>query len=132
MILCDICSDRKESRMKEWVENIDYETIWTGELQDKKGRIALVTLKFEMKEWLDGDLINSLVIRNENFYNNIKNIITLLRNMDTVYKNFMNDGSLKMFENFREDNKELINKFLVFVLIKELRAHMLEFVIVKI
>jgi hypothetical protein len=74
IILCDICSDRKESRMREWLENIDSETIWTGDLQDKEGRIALVTLKFEMKEWLNGDLINT-------FFNLILNIMICLKEL---------------------------------------------------
>lgn len=60
MILCNVCNDRKELRMEDWFENIEDETIWTGDLQDKNGRIALVTIKFEFEDWLNGDFLNTI------------------------------------------------------------------------
>ncbi|MDQ7031099.1 MAG: CRISPR-associated protein Csx11 [Desulfonauticus sp.] len=66
-LICDVCKRRMEGRIDEWIENLDDETIWIDELQDKNGRIALVTLKFELDKWINGDLVNSLVGRDENF-----------------------------------------------------------------
>ncbi|WP_039929349.1 CRISPR-associated protein Csx11 [Thermoanaerobacter siderophilus] len=61
LILCDICEEKRKLRMKEWYHNLNGETIWTGDIGDKNGRIALISLKFEMKEWLNGDFLNTFV-----------------------------------------------------------------------
>jgi len=66
-LICDVCKNRMEGRINKWVENPSDETIWIDELQDKNGRIALVTLKFELEKWLNGDLLNSLMIQQESF-----------------------------------------------------------------
>lgn len=60
-VICDQCDKRRISRFHNWIENINGETIWTGELQDKNGRIALVTVKFELKEWLNGNMLNTIL-----------------------------------------------------------------------
>ncbi|MEG6567560.1 CRISPR-associated protein Csx11 [Thermoanaerobacterium saccharolyticum] len=115
IILCDICSDRKESRMREWLENIDGETIWTGDLQDKEGRIALVTLNFEMKEWINGNLINSLVIREENFKDYLDTIKKIIKSIQEFFNKFINGDkkNLLKFEKFySKQNKDGIDKFL--------------------
>lgn len=62
LILCDICSERETSRLKKWIQTINRETIWSGDLQDEEGRIALFTVKFELKEWLNGNLLNTFLI----------------------------------------------------------------------
>ena len=115
IILCDICSKRKESRMREWLENIDGETIWTGDLQDKDGRIALVTLNFEIKEWMNGDFLNtSLIAIKENFNDCLENIKKLLKNIREVLRNFKNgsDKNLLEFKGFISSNEIEIDKFL--------------------
>ena len=63
--LCKKCQERineKYSKDNEKNKDIAEETVWTGELQDKNGRIALITVKFELDEWLNGNLLNSFVI----------------------------------------------------------------------
>lgn len=63
--LCKKCQERineKYSKDNEKTKAIAEETVWTGELQDKNGRIALITMKFELGEWLNGNLLNSFVI----------------------------------------------------------------------
>ncbi len=60
-VICDQCDKRRISRLHNWIENINGETIWTGDLQDKNGRIALVTVKFELKEWLNGNMLNTIL-----------------------------------------------------------------------
>lgn len=114
MTLCDHCSDRKESRMDKWLANKGDETIWTGELQDKNGRIALVTLKFELREWLNGDLLNTLVINDVDYQNYLKNIKALLSNMRDVFRSFISgcDKNLSKFYKFDFNNKDSINSFL--------------------
>lgn len=66
--ICDRCYELKtNNRFEKWLENITDETIWTSELQDKNGRIALVTLKFELREWLNGNMLNSLLIQEADY-----------------------------------------------------------------
>ena len=61
LMVCDKCNDKEHKRLKRWTENLNGETIWTGELQDENGRIALVTLKFELQRWLNADMLNTSV-----------------------------------------------------------------------
>jgi hypothetical protein len=63
--ICEACEEKTKSRLSIWLGDTGGETIWTSELQDKNGRIALITLKFELGEWLNGNLTNSLLIREE-------------------------------------------------------------------
>ncbi len=65
--LCSTCDKRFSVRRKKELRNDNdkKETAFTGELQDSNGRIALVTLKFELSEWLNGDMLN-LMLRNKN------------------------------------------------------------------
>ena len=82
-LICNVCAKRQQGRIKKWLNNYNDEngeTIWLDELQDKDGRIALITLKFELGKWLNGDMVNSLVIQNTDFlscYEEIKNFIYL-------------------------------------------------------
>ncbi len=73
-LICEVCRERREGRIKSWLNHPEGETIWTGELQDKNGRMALVTLKFELEKWLNGDFLNTLLIRNEIYKTNLKEI----------------------------------------------------------
>lgn len=67
--ICDFCyKEKTRGRLEEWEKDPENnETIWTSELQDKNGRIALVTLKFELGEWLNGNMVNSTVTQNIDF-----------------------------------------------------------------
>ena len=74
-LICDVCEKRQNGRIDDWIKKCDnQETIWLDELQDKNGRIALITLKFELGEWLNGNLVNSLLIQNEDFKQELKGI----------------------------------------------------------
>ncbi len=88
-LICDVCGKRLKGRRASWYKNPKGETIWLDELQDKNGRVALVTLKFELGKWLDGDLVNSLVVRDEDFKNYLSNIEEMLKRIKAV-----NDFSL--------------------------------------
>ena len=63
--LCKICAKRQRENERIRINDIYKETIWTGELQDKNGRIALVTMKFELGEWLNGNMLNTML---NNYY----------------------------------------------------------------
>lgn len=92
IIICEKCEKRRISRINNWIKKLNdeneasdekeidekketnnqknkngknreiNETIWTGDLQDENGKIALVTVKFELKEWLNGNMLNTFVI----------------------------------------------------------------------
>ncbi|OQM46682.1 CRISPR-associated protein Csx11 [Anoxybacillus sp. UARK-01] len=86
--LCSVCFNRHDAvlQKKQTSNSKDdeqtgcdsrKETVWTGELQDKNGKIALITLKFELAQWLNGDMLNTMLI-NENakdLVNEIKKVI---------------------------------------------------------
>jgi CRISPR-associated Csx11 family protein len=85
--ICNACYENKtQGRIKEWLKDTTKETIWMDELRDRNDRVALVTMKFELKHWLNGDMLNGMLIRNEPFESNvlcIKNfILLLLSNLD--------------------------------------------------
>ena len=81
-LICDVCNDERiRGRIKYWLDNPDKETIWLDELQDKNGRVALITLKFELEKWLNGDMLNGLVVRNESFTNYLNETKQLLHNI---------------------------------------------------
>ena len=66
--ICEICDNRiHHNQVSFWIDNIGGETIWTEEVKDKNNRVAYISLKFELKEWLSGDLLNSLLVRNEDY-----------------------------------------------------------------
>ena len=79
LILCSPCLNAKTHRMEEWLENSDSETIWTGDLQDSNGRIALVSVKFELDEWLNGNMLNTMLINNPIFSEEIAKIKKILQ-----------------------------------------------------
>ena len=64
--ICKTCYEQKtKGRIDEWLNNRADETIWIDELKDKNDRIALVVMKFELMDWLNGDLLSSEVINIE-------------------------------------------------------------------
>ncbi|MCX7760364.1 MAG: CRISPR-associated protein Csx11 [Hydrogenothermaceae bacterium] len=85
--ICKTCNERVHHKVVEtWLDNLNGETIWTSEIKDSQNRIALISLKFELKDWLNGNLLNSLVMREED-YEKYKNdiklfIILFLTNID--------------------------------------------------
>ncbi len=86
-LMCDICRERKKGRVDKWLQNQDSETIWIDELADSNNRVTLVSLKFESMEWLNGGLLSSLLIRNEDFEVEKSNINQILKNMQKFYQN---------------------------------------------
>jgi len=60
--VCEICYKKTKGRVDKWVENRAGQTIWTAELKDKNDRLALVVMKFELMDWLNGDLLSSMLI----------------------------------------------------------------------
>lgn len=62
--VCDICEQRRADRSKQWAvsETEKTETIWTDEVADANGRLALIVGRFDLTHWLDGSLLESLLL----------------------------------------------------------------------
>ncbi len=61
--LCRVCLARRGRRAEHWVANKNNafeRTIWTDEVADQHGRLALIVGRFELDGWLDGTLIATL------------------------------------------------------------------------
>lgn len=108
LMTCAKCNERKIDRISNWEGEINGETIWTGDLQDDNGRVALVTLKFELLRWINGDLINTTLNNNaaniRDNHEKIKNTLLAIKEIKAVdgsniekYKQKKKDNQLKEF-----------------------------------
>jgi len=53
--VCSVCRDRRSNRQKDWHDKRHGQTIWVNEVADENGRIALLTLRFDLSRWLSGE-----------------------------------------------------------------------------
>ncbi len=60
--VCNVCEARRLDRSQAWARNQPHETIWLDEVADTNGRLALIVGQFDLAGWLDGSLIDSLLV----------------------------------------------------------------------
>ncbi|ACL26662.1 CRISPR-associated protein Csx11 [Chloroflexus aggregans] len=60
--VCDICEARRADRSKQWATSETDRTIWIDEVADTNGRFALIVGQFDLTHWLDGSLLQSLLL----------------------------------------------------------------------
>ncbi len=96
--MCDDCYEYKtQGRIDEWLKETTQETIWMDELRDVNDRVVLVTMKFELKHWLNGDMLNSMVIRKEDYLNMHKLCVKTFQAIKKLYnKNAFTLNSYKL------------------------------------
>lgn len=58
--ICRICLNRRGRRAQQWVESGLSGTIWTDEVADNNGRLALFVGKLGLEGWLDGALLSTI------------------------------------------------------------------------
>ncbi len=59
--VCDVCEQRRADRAKDWTKNL-HTTIWIDEVADANGRLALIVGCFGLERWLDGTMVQTLVV----------------------------------------------------------------------
>lgn len=106
LILCANCEEREDKRFENWVKASDGETIWLGELQDNNGGIAFVTIKFELEEWLNGNLLNTTL----NIRKDYSEKLDLLKRTLITIRDIKQIGGDKFesYEQFKNDEDKLI------------------------
>jgi CRISPR-associated Csx11 family protein len=57
---CGTCSERRRGRQDTWRKNQQDETIWIDEIADANGRVALLTLRFDLSRWLSGEWLTTI------------------------------------------------------------------------
>jgi hypothetical protein len=62
--VCRVCLDRRGRRAQEWAKNglQGTSTIWTDEVADDNGRLALLVGKLGLEGWLDGALLDTIQV----------------------------------------------------------------------
>lgn len=59
---CQVCGDRRKGRVTEWLKG-QSRTIWLDEVADGNGRVALITGSFDLTKWLDGTLVQTMLVQ---------------------------------------------------------------------
>ncbi len=59
--VCNVCERRRAGRAEDWTKNLRT-TIWTDEVADVNGRLALIVGRFGLERWLDGTMVKTLVV----------------------------------------------------------------------
>ncbi|ADQ08267.1 CRISPR-associated protein, Csx11 family [Caldicellulosiruptor hydrothermalis 108] len=119
--ICSTCYENKtQGRIKKWFENLSGETIWMDELKDKNGRVALVTMKFELRDWLNGDMLNSLVLQKGiNFLGDIKSLkkdltdIYIINQDKEVQNSILKNYTDKALHGRKVKNDKIVEAFLL-------------------
>ncbi|MDE4543259.1 CRISPR-associated protein Csx11 [Thermoanaerobacterium sp. R66] len=84
--ICDIClKEKTQGRIDKWLEDTSKETIWMDELKDKNDKVALVTIKFELHDWLNGDMLNSITLQKGIDF--MKEVNKLKDDLKDIYRN---------------------------------------------
>lgn len=60
--VCRVCLDRRVRRAQEWAEKGLQGTIWTDEVADDNGHLALFVGKLGLEGWLDGTLLDTIQV----------------------------------------------------------------------
>jgi len=60
--ICRVCLDRRGRRAEQWAKDGLQGTIWTDEVADDNGRLALFVGKLDLGGWLDGTLLSTLQV----------------------------------------------------------------------
>ena len=61
--VCKCCLNRRERRIRKWLSNDPdkkYDTIWIDEIADSNKNLAFVTARFNLCNWLNGELLNTV------------------------------------------------------------------------
>ncbi len=92
---CDACLERRRGRIKGWAENRNKtETIWMDEVADENNRVALISMEFGIKDWLNGKWLQSLWVQTiQDWIDNLKNSPKQLRNIENSI--LKNEGIIK-------------------------------------
>jgi len=66
--VCAVCEKRRKGRLSDWLKALKESTqpqptIWTNEVADKNGRLALLVGKFDLEDWLSGDLVQTMLVK---------------------------------------------------------------------
>ena len=67
--VCRICLERRGRRSEQWVNEDLKHTIWTDEVADNNGRLALFVGKLGLEGWLDGTLLSTIQVTQGNTKN---------------------------------------------------------------
>ena len=59
--VCEVCEQRRLDRSKDWVAD-QLSTIWTDEIADETGRLALIVGTFSLGNWLSGQMLRSVTM----------------------------------------------------------------------
>ncbi len=109
---CEKCKERYQKRALEWIEN-PKNTIWLDEVADKNDRLALILGAFELKNWLNGNLIDTFLSQRfeewekENNNNRICQQLNIqsIGHLENIFKSLFNGANLS------NDYKKLIESF---------------------
>ncbi|NJK53958.1 MAG: hypothetical protein HC936_16310 [Leptolyngbyaceae cyanobacterium SU_3_3] len=60
--ICRVCLDRRGRRSEQWINDGLQQTIWTDEVADDNGHLALFVGKLGLEGWLDGTLLSTIQV----------------------------------------------------------------------
>jgi hypothetical protein len=89
---CDHCCQRRESRITIWKEDPS-QTIWIDEVADHNDRVALLVGRFDLTHWLNGQLVESMLVNAQSNISKNPSPARLRRIWDTCL-NFWNSNVL--------------------------------------
>ncbi|MDD3050297.1 MAG: CRISPR-associated protein Csx11 [Candidatus Cloacimonetes bacterium] len=110
--LCETCRNRKSERLRDWNSKRSNEAIWLDELQDKNSRIALLTIRFELNEWLNGNMLSSCANRKESYSESKNSLKSLLNRISQKHQK--NPNVVNVAENFLSFYEDIKNSFILF------------------
>jgi len=113
--VCDICEERRAYRSEKWATSQPNETIWTDEVADNNGRLALIVGHFDLTHWLDGRLVSSLLLIAPHDPENTKGrpvtskspSFTRLRRIWETTRRFWKEVQADIFDHLTDDRRRL-------------------------
>lgn len=109
MDYCQICGSRRKGRVKDWLQD-QSKTIWLDEVADRNGRLALITGTFDLTNWLDGSLVETmLVIEPNDIHPTItkKPSFALLRRIWQTTQIFWKEAQSDIDQHLTDDRRRL-------------------------
>jgi len=80
--ICGTCFERLKNRSENWITRKRNKTIWMNEISDINGKIALITARFNLDSWLDGEMISTFRNVKDSYDKTFDGIAEELKNKD--------------------------------------------------